>query len=79
MVKETIQQATGPEEMHAFRTMCREYAEALGVDLEMQKLSQELAELPGKYAAPTGRTSSGGGGRTICRVRRAEKVLGRHL
>jgi putative acetyltransferase len=53
-VLETIQQAAGSADLETFRSMCREYAEALGVDLEAQNLTQELAGLPGKYAPPTG-------------------------
>ncbi|HEY6123742.1 MAG TPA: GNAT family N-acetyltransferase, partial [Steroidobacteraceae bacterium] len=31
-----------------------EYASAIGIDLEYQGFSQELATLPGKYAPPSG-------------------------
>lgn len=53
-MSEVIQQATHPDELQAVREMCLEYAEAIGVDLETQNLTQELADLPGKYAPPTG-------------------------
>lgn len=49
-----IQHATSPDGFQAVRELCREYADALGVDLETQNLSQELAQLPGPYAPPSG-------------------------
>ena len=36
------------------RLLFREYAESIGIDLEYQGFSAELATLPGKYAPPTG-------------------------
>ncbi len=36
------------------RVLFREYAASIGVDLEYQGFSAELAALPGKYAPPTG-------------------------
>jgi putative acetyltransferase len=53
-VNETIREAASPEELQAVRELCQEYAESLGVDPEKLNLMQELADLPGKYAAPTG-------------------------
>jgi putative acetyltransferase len=50
-----IETASSPEELDAFRKLCLEYAAGLGVDLETQDFSRELAELPGKYAPPAGR------------------------
>jgi len=43
-----------PEDFDAARTILREYAAALGVDLCFQNFDAELAGLPGEYAAPAG-------------------------
>ncbi|MBP0593342.1 GNAT family N-acetyltransferase [Paraburkholderia sp. LEh10] len=49
-----IQPARFPEDIDAVRTIFREYAESLGVDLGFQSFDAELAALPGKYAPPGG-------------------------
>jgi ribosomal protein S18 acetylase RimI-like enzyme len=50
-----ITQAESATEIEVARTLFREYAGLLGVDLCFQGFEQELAGLPGEYAPPRGR------------------------
>lgn len=50
----SITHATTLAQFDDVRALCREYADGVGVDLETQNLSRELAGLPGDYAAPRG-------------------------
>ena len=50
----TILRPTDATEMQIVRLLFGEYADALGIDLGFQHFAQELAELPGKYASPSG-------------------------
>ena len=44
-----------PRDLHEVRSLFREYAESLSVDLSFQDFEAELAALPGKYKPPKGR------------------------
>ncbi len=49
-----IEAAVWPEDTSLVRELFREYAQGLGHDLCFQGFEQELAGLPGRYAAPGG-------------------------
>ena len=49
-----IRAATGPDEVEIVRGLFVEYATGLGIDLGFQGFPEELATLPGAYAAPDG-------------------------
>jgi ribosomal protein S18 acetylase RimI-like enzyme len=49
-----IRVASSSEEVESVRTLFREYATSLGIDLCFQSFEQELADLPGQYAPPSG-------------------------
>jgi putative acetyltransferase len=46
--------ADTPERIEAARTLFREYADSLGIDLRFQHFEAELASLPADYAPPAG-------------------------
>lgn len=50
-----IVQANSEEEIQQARGLFEEYAAAMGFTLCFQNFADEVAELPGKYAPPTGR------------------------
>ena len=46
--------ATSAEDLADLRSLFREYAAGIGIDLGFQAFEEELAGLPGKYAPPGG-------------------------
>jgi ribosomal protein S18 acetylase RimI-like enzyme len=50
----TLEHAANPDDLSAARTLFREYAASLGIDLGFQDFEKELRDLPGGYAGPRG-------------------------
>jgi ribosomal protein S18 acetylase RimI-like enzyme len=50
-----IRPAELPRDLDEVRSLFREYADSLGVDLGFQHFADEVADLPGKYRPPAGR------------------------
>jgi GNAT superfamily N-acetyltransferase len=50
-----IRPAELPRDLHEVRSLFREYAEGLNINLEFQNFEAEVCALPGKYAPPEGR------------------------
>jgi ribosomal protein S18 acetylase RimI-like enzyme len=63
----TLREARGPSDIETARSLFREYAESLGVDLGFQDFESELRGLPGDYRAPKG---------TLLLASRGDQVLG---
>ena len=49
-----LQAATSASDLESIRTLFREYADSLGVNLTYQGFEDEVRDLPGKYAPPAG-------------------------
>ena len=50
----SLQAADTPELIEEARRLMQEYADSLAIDLDFQGFAEELASLPGHYAAPNG-------------------------
>ena len=46
--------ATSASDLESIRTLFHEYADSLGVNLDYQGFDEEVRDLPGKYAPPSG-------------------------
>ena len=49
-----LQVAATATDLESVRTLFREYADSLGVNLDYQGFEEEVRDLPGKYASPSG-------------------------
>jgi ribosomal protein S18 acetylase RimI-like enzyme len=54
VVKFSIQPLHNAQDLTDAKHLFRQYVNSLGIDLSFQSFEAELAELPGKYAQPTG-------------------------
>lgn len=54
MNERLVDVAEQPERMDEVRSLFREYAEDMGLNLNFQGFEEELVGLPGRYAAPRG-------------------------
>jgi len=68
-----IREAANPEDLASLRELLREYAEWVGGEICFQSFECELADLPGRYAPPSGRLflASVGGEPAGCAALRA--------
>ena len=62
-----LHSATSTTDLEHIRKLFREYADALGVNLDYQGFEDELRDLPGSYASPAG---------TLVLARKENDVLG---
>lgn len=62
-----LDSAVSASDIDQIRTLFREYADSLGVNLDYQGFEEELRELPGSYAPPAG---------TLLLARRNDEILG---
>jgi ribosomal protein S18 acetylase RimI-like enzyme len=49
-----LHSAASASDLEWIRTLFREYADSLGVNLDYQGFEEEVSDLPGKYAPPAG-------------------------
>lgn len=54
MTPQEIRPASGPSDIEEARRLFEEYSRWIGVDLSFQNFAEELQNLPGDYAPPTG-------------------------
>ena len=62
-----LEPASSPSDVDSIRVLFQEYADSLGVNLEYQGFDEELRNLPGPYALPSG---------TLLLARNEDEVVG---